>query len=135
MDAYHREQMQSMVEEVAASINNLYQGSNDYSDLTNKIVQSAGLVDKRFVKDDTLITPWNSATNASTITIAPSDNDSSQFTISLSGLPVKDCTKLGSTFLQNDGVSVSANGTSTTTGGALAQACATSPATLALTFS
>ena len=103
----------------------LFSGSPGYTGLDNSMALNAGLVPKQFVKGTELVNPFGG-----TITLAAS-SDASSFTITLTGVPREESTKLA-TFQSDAWLGVSVNGTDVT-GGSVADiqaACSSSNNTI-----
>ncbi|KAF0234899.1 type 4 pilus major pilin [Fundidesulfovibrio putealis] len=103
----------------------LFSGSPGYTGLDNTMALNAGLVPKQFVKGTELVNPFGG-----TITLAAS-SDGSSFTITLTGVPREESTKLA-TFQADAWLGVSVNGTDVTGGSVsdIQSACSSSNNTI-----
>lgn len=73
---------------IRMNVQQTFSSSLDYTGLSNDYVMKAGLAPKKLIKGGTLMNSWGG-----TLTIAAGD-DTGTFTITVSGVPQEDCTKL-----------------------------------------
>ena len=122
----------TLVSEIQTGVSELYASSHDFSDLDTATLISAGIVSKSDMDGSNIVTPWYSSDKSSIITVGPGENPSA-FAITIASIPSDACSKIGTDFLNQDNVSVTANGTAVTTPADLAKGCASSnPATLVI---
>ena len=122
----------TLIEGMSDSISSFYEGSSDYSKIsTQTAIDLKAVPQDAVINGTTIVTPWYSTDQSSTVTIAPGTSPVN-YTITLASIPTDACAQVGQSFLKNS-ASLSANGTSVKDASSLLTACKSqSPATLTI---
>ncbi|MBK2124448.1 type 4 pilus major pilin [Fangia hongkongensis] len=129
------------------AINMIYQGvdsmfansGGDYSTIANNDIVTLAPKNMIYSNGGNSIigTPWYNSNNNSTITVAPTGTNNTQFTLTLNEIPNDNCRTIGSQFLNGVAAAVSANSNVVQNATALNTACdggSGGNSNLALTF-